>query len=1613
MVSENDEETEKHNKTDHKANTQKTKTFTQINSVIDTSCTKLQELFSCQKVAHSVIFYVIIFLLLLVLVYIFRKLVSLPNSNGRYHGRKHNASSTTTGSQNPDNASMSKGFPTKWPKPNTVLTKYPDNVPISSDFSSARETKTHIYNAPENGWQKHEYSDNNNNFNSLENSRNYKYTLKNPAVNSYSSSSFNNNFLKGKKQNDKQQASNDLHAVNWKTSNYVSSHQYGKTPSESSGTSFRSSSGYGNKQYDWSSQENSGFAQPDSSWKTSWSSEPWDMSSNLQSWPYSGSSGSGVRKINQESQDVRSKYHSFTGPTSLANNYAWGSWAKWSQPGSGFGWVKATDYNKENSYKSMTTPNWNNYYYDNASGKWNFNNNQNTNAYYNSQFGKKQGTSNLYHADSTEISAPSSWNPYAEYWNQTQGWGDFDATNSNAALAINTRERLDLGNHQIFADNGIKSFQVTGNSALHDYNVDHRWPLEDNREDEVPKPLSSTFIFHKGKNSKGSRAKIASHKISNLHKLKKIRKKKKHAKFVKFVKKKKKVIKEHELGNVKKSYTPHPTNSESIKKGGLIRKKKLPRISSKHITQKVSRKKKRVFKLRHSKLKKHSTTSIPHKDRKIGNKQNHFVGKWKRKVHHVKHCKNLQSFKSNGKVKLDKKYLQKQRTYKYTVLSCRYIHIRNRRKIHRRHLDDDDVDDVNEDNGDEDEKPLKRKQICRKFWFITNGKILLKKTTKNSGLRSYKVLLCRKKDEPQMRNHAKIRTVSHHHHYTPPQLDDDDDNIDNSRLENEKNNHDFGNEAKDQEDNGSKDRIEKLARHQTHKKVEGYPTDDTYSEDEDTYNEDDDSENELIQTRKPKIENIKKNHDNDDEDNDNFEGDTLNDIDDDIDIDTTSKHTSTSKHIVENDDEKMAGNKQQNSDENDNDFFAESSAKKRPSDRKIGKSKYNNRHMKISEPDKTNLSQDDIDDIDDVDDNISSGHPEGSDERQRPVDDVAADDDDELDSNRFDGDLDDDIDIMDTDHTTSHPKPTISSRLRKVKNKHQSITHKSGDTKQGSDKRGNVYERLLLELTKDKDTKDEGNDPKRLLASILKRKVDSVRVPKHATSKILHTKYPDLESKRKDKEQTDNEIRPALKNMLINSLGLSSLSQVTKAKQPNKITLTTPRPNRKQFIKDILKEFSDQTSQTWRKPTGFTTQKPTVALTSEEQMKIQFAKLLKKIGIKTSVPPKTFTAEGSSTTHKKNLPNDIGDKIQMHNAASTVSSGPDVMSNKPSLPTPHLSPLPSPPPLKLLPPPPRLPAPEQLSQQRQKQPKQSQLLLSPLSLQPQQKVSTASTNVPNLNQERDQKQFNVLRSYIPTIKPQQPDQISQAASFPEPQQQIKNPRYSYSSYSSNNNDPYSSSQTQRTINVLCFGDSLTSGFYNHGRGKHPYSIKLNQLLNPQGSHRYHIETRGVVGEMVHGSMTKRLPKVLNEGTHYDWVLILGGTNDVAHVKNFGDDQDFTRQLISVWSPKIVKDIEKLHEIARSYGSRTVLMTIPETAYELWPDFISIRNMRLSVNAALRKYATEVRDTTVLCDLAYKLPRSTLSHEMEKLYWNDHIHLNPVGYNKMAEVIQQCIQPYLS
>ena len=217
----------------------------------------------------------------------------------------------------------------------------------------------------------------------------------------------------------------------------------------------------------------------------------------------------------------------------------------------------------------------------------------------------------------------------------------------------------------------------------------------------------------------------------------------------------------------------------------------------------------------------------------------------------------------------------------------------------------------------------------------------------------------------------------------------------------------------------------------------------------------------------------------------------------------------------------------------------------------------------------------------------------------------------------------------------------------------------------------------------------------------------------------------------------------------------------------------------------------------------------------------------------------------------------------------------------------------------------------------------------------------------------------------------------------------------------------------KRVRILCFGDSLTAGYNNHGKGFFPYCTPLQRNLNVKSSIPVYTEAKGIVGEMTHKQMVSRLPLVLGNATYeYDWVIILGGTNDILHVKNFADDQEFMNQLETVWQPRITKDIEKLHQIAYNNGAHTLLLTVPENSIEAWPDYKPLLKMRQKINDSLRKFAQASNGKTVLCDIDKKMPRHALGPEQESKLWDDHLHMTPEGYTKMANIVAECLKPYL-
>eukprot|EP00118_Oscarella_pearsei_P009156 m.51137 g.51137 ORF g.51137 m.51137 type:complete len:224 (+) comp34117_c0_seq3:464-1135(+) len=198
--------------------------------------------------------------------------------------------------------------------------------------------------------------------------------------------------------------------------------------------------------------------------------------------------------------------------------------------------------------------------------------------------------------------------------------------------------------------------------------------------------------------------------------------------------------------------------------------------------------------------------------------------------------------------------------------------------------------------------------------------------------------------------------------------------------------------------------------------------------------------------------------------------------------------------------------------------------------------------------------------------------------------------------------------------------------------------------------------------------------------------------------------------------------------------------------------------------------------------------------------------------------------------------------------------------------------------------------------------------------------------------------------------------------------------------------PLSMGTSNSTMGVLCFGDSLTNGYHRGGFAFHPYSKHLQELLSVDHPN-LKIVTEGVSGEKA-SDMNTRLAVLLRE-RQYDWVIILGGTNDLAYDAK----------------PKaLAETIFLLHSMCHKVGARTVAITIPECAIERKESGESLGEAKNAVNNLIRDFALKSDGKVLLADLWAEIPCVSLSKEEQEKYWDDHLHFSPAGYDKMADII---------
>ncbi|KOS16897.1 hypothetical protein ESCO_004747 [Escovopsis weberi] len=196
----------------------------------------------------------------------------------------------------------------------------------------------------------------------------------------------------------------------------------------------------------------------------------------------------------------------------------------------------------------------------------------------------------------------------------------------------------------------------------------------------------------------------------------------------------------------------------------------------------------------------------------------------------------------------------------------------------------------------------------------------------------------------------------------------------------------------------------------------------------------------------------------------------------------------------------------------------------------------------------------------------------------------------------------------------------------------------------------------------------------------------------------------------------------------------------------------------------------------------------------------------------------------------------------------------------------------------------------------------------------------------------------------------------------------------------------------RLLRVLCFGDSLTQGFCDMGLTSHPYSQTLLARLEAAFPETVvEVVTNGVPGDVVSGPAWRR--RLVNEfeRRRYDWMIILGGTNDLASripVKVI------SQALTDIWDLALLK------------GSKVLALTVPECQVRVdWLD-----ENRVSLN---RHILNHQQKNFHAFDLRPKIPFYGISPDDRRLYWDDGLHLTPAGYDWMGGHVADAFVAVLS
>ncbi|KAL8958807.1 MAG: hypothetical protein Q9193_004205 [Seirophora villosa] len=193
-------------------------------------------------------------------------------------------------------------------------------------------------------------------------------------------------------------------------------------------------------------------------------------------------------------------------------------------------------------------------------------------------------------------------------------------------------------------------------------------------------------------------------------------------------------------------------------------------------------------------------------------------------------------------------------------------------------------------------------------------------------------------------------------------------------------------------------------------------------------------------------------------------------------------------------------------------------------------------------------------------------------------------------------------------------------------------------------------------------------------------------------------------------------------------------------------------------------------------------------------------------------------------------------------------------------------------------------------------------------------------------------------------------------------------------------------QGLKSLRILCFGDSLTAGYSGYGYFHYPYATHIRKKLKEElPDTDAVVDVSGLSGDrVIAGQFLARIKAVSEKAKHtpYDWIIILGGTNDLG------------------WSERpdnIYESLKQVWTVALDSGANVLALNVLEgehTSGDIVP-------RRKQLNALI---AGHEEHRLYYMDLCAAVPFFTMNDTMRAMMWDDGLHLTMDGYEMMGNAI---------